>query len=181
MSRTHRALFSAVVVLAFLAACGDDDNTPDASTDGTAAPAATAPSGVSGDVTVFAASSLTAAFTEIGDAFMSANPGAKVTFNFAASSELVTQINEGGAPADVLASADQGNMAKLPDAGNNATAPTVFASNLLEIIVEAGNPKGITGVADLADPDLIVVTCDTEVPCGKYAEQVFDKAGVSVT
>ena len=147
----------------------------------TAAPATTAPSGVSGDVTVFAAASLTAAFTEIGDAFMTANPDAKVTFNFAASSELVTQINEGGAPADVLASADQSNMTKLTDAGNNGSDPQVFATNLLEIIVEPGNPKKITGVADLANNDLITVVCAPEVPCGKYAQQIFDNAGVTVT
>jgi len=133
-----------------------------------------------GDVTVFAAASLTAAFTEIGDAFMAANPDAKVTFNFAASSELVTQIGE-GAPADVFASADMGNMRKLTDAGNNATAPQVFATNSLAIIVNPGNPKGIVGVADLADENLILVVCAPEVPCGKYAAQIFESAGVTVT
>src|SRR5262245_32060627 len=145
----------------------------------TAAPATTVPS-VSGDITVFAAASLTAAFTEIGDAFMEANPDANVTFNFAASSELVTQIGE-GAPADVFASADQNNMTKLTDAGNNGNEPVVFAHNELAIIVAPDNPKGITGVADLANSDLIVVTCAPEVPCGKYAQQVFDNAGVTVT
>jgi molybdate transport system substrate-binding protein len=163
MRRSHRELLAVVALLAAVSACGDDD--PDAS----------------GDVTVFAASSLAAAFTEIGHVFTTANPAAKVTFNFAASSELVTQINEGGAPADVFASADQSNMTKLTDAGNNGSHPVVFATNRLEIIVEPGNPKGITGVADLANDDLIVVTCDTEVPCGKYAEQIFDNAGVTVT
>ena len=103
------------------------------------------------DVTVFAASSLTAAFTEIGDAFMRADQtGTTVSFNFAASSELVTQIGEGAA-ADVFASADTSNMTKLTDAGNNAGEPVVFATNVLQIIVEPGNPKNITTVADLAD------------------------------
>jgi molybdate transport system substrate-binding protein len=134
-----------------------------------------------GDVTVFAAASLADAFTEIGDAFMAADPDAKVTFNFAASSELVAQINEGGAPADVFASADQNNMTKLTDAGNNGSDPVVFATNSLEIIVEPGNPQGITGVADLANADLITVVCAPEVPCGEYARQVFDAAGVTVT
>ena len=130
---------------------------------------------------MFAAASLTAAFTEIGDAFMTANPDADVTFNFAASSELVTQINEGGAPADVFASADQNNMTKLIDAGTNASDPVAFATNLLEIIVEPGNPLGIAGVEDLANDDLITVVCAPEVPCGKYAQQIFDNAGVTVT
>ena len=133
-----------------------------------------------GEVTVFAAASLTAAFTEIGEAFTLEHPGADVTFNFAASSELVAQIAE-GAPADVFASADTGNMTKLTDADDNATEPEVFATNLLEIVVEPGNPEGITGVADLADENLVVVVCAPEVPCGKYAEQVFQAAGVTVT
>ena len=68
-----------------------------------------------GDLVVFAASSLTKAFTEIGDAFEAANPGAGVTFNFAGSGDLVTQITQ-GAPADVFVSADESNMKKLVDA-----------------------------------------------------------------
>ena len=145
-------------------ACGGNDDT----------------AGGSGGVNVFAAASLTDAFTEIGDEFSAANPDVGVTFNFAASSELVTQINE-GAPADVYASADQNNMTKLVDAGGNAGTPEVFATNALEIVVQTGNPSNITAVADLANPDLIVVTCAEEVPCGAYAAEVFAKAGVNVT
>jgi molybdate transport system substrate-binding protein len=135
---------------------------------------------VSGDLTVFAAASLTEAFTELGDAFEAANPDADVTFNFAASSELVTQIGE-GAPADVFASADLSNMTKLTEAGDNASEPVVFTTNLAEIIVGQGNPTGITGLADLANEDLIVISCAPEVPCGRYAQQILDNAGVTVT
>ena len=153
----------------------------------TAAPVATdaatttqAKPDVSGGITVFAASSLTAAYTEIANAFMTEFPNSKVTLSFGASSDLVTQINE-GAPADVYASADQANMKKLTDAGGNAGDPQTFATNSLEIIVGKGNPKGITGVADLAKPGLIFVTCAPEVPIGKYAAQVLSTAGVTVT
>lgn len=154
----------------------------------TEAPATTGPAetteapapAVEGDVTVFAAASLTAAYTEIGEAFKTEYPDADVIFNFASSSDLVTQINE-GAPADVYASADEANMTKLTDAGGNAGEPQVFATNSLQIIVEPGNPKGITGVADLADPDLLYVTCAPEVPIGKYGAQVLAAAGVTVT
>ncbi len=123
---------------------------------------------------MFAAASLTAAYTKIGEAFMTEYPGAKVTFNFAASSDLVMQINE-GAPADVFASADEANMTKLTSAGGNAGEPKVFAKNSLQIIVEPGNPKGVTGVADLARPDILYVTCAPEVPIGKYAAQVLTR------
>ena len=135
---------------------------------------------ITGDITVFAAASLTESFTEIGAAFETEYPKAKVTFNFAASSDLVTQIGQ-GAPADVYASADLANMKKLTEATNNAGQPVTFAKNSLEIITGTGNPEKITGVADLANPDLIVVTCAPEVPIGKYSAQVFANAGVTVT
>lgn len=204
MRRTPRLLLSAVAVLGFVAAsCGSDDSSSSATTTAattaapdtttaatdapatttantTAAPTTTADDEITGDITVFAAASLTAAFTEIGNAFQVEHPDAKVTFSFAASSDLVTQINE-GAPADVFASADQANMTKLTDAGANADDPQVFATNSLQIIVEPGNPKNIATVADLANPDILFVTCAPEVPIGKYTQQVFDAAGVTVT
>ncbi len=141
--------------------------------------------GLDGDLTVFAAASLTDAFTAIGEAFESEHPDVDVTFNFAASSDLVTQIIE-GAPADVFASADQNNMTRLIEAGlvdaeRNDGDPATFATNSLAIIVEPGNPQGIASVEDLADPDLIVVTTDPEVPIGAYTQEVFDAAGVDVT
>lgn len=165
MGSSNRLLLSLTVLLGLVgASCGDDSESGSAT---------------SGDITVFAAASLTAAFTELGEAFTTEYPDANVTFNFAASSELVTQIGE-GAPADVYASADVSNMTKLTDAGNNAGEPVVFATNLLSIIVGPDNPKGISSVADLANEDLIVVICAPEVPCGKYAAQIFDNAGVTV-
>ncbi|MBI5088619.1 MAG: molybdate ABC transporter substrate-binding protein [Actinobacteria bacterium] len=170
MRRPRRSLIVTVAALGLVTvSCGGDDGTD-------VSPA----SGASGDITVFAAASLTAAYTEVGDAFMVAHPGATVTFNFASSSDLVRQIDE-GAPADVFASADQANMSKLTDAGGSAGAPQVFATNSLQIIVQAGNPLGITGVADLADPDLIYVTCAPDVPIGKYGAQVLENAGVTLT
>ncbi len=161
--RTFLELLVIGPVLLVSAACGSD-------------------SPVAGDtaITVFAAASLTDAFTEIGEAFSAANPTSEVTFSFAASTDLVTQINE-GAPADVFASADLKNMTNLTEADGTSGAPEVFATNVSEIIVEAGNPLAIDGIDDLADPDLIVVTCAPEVPCGAYAAEIFSKAGVTVT
>jgi molybdate transport system substrate-binding protein len=129
-------------------------------------------------VTVYAASSLSGPFKEIAAAFEAAHPGSKVTLDFAASSELAAQINQ-GAPADVFASADLTNMKKLAD-GTIGVA-SEFATNRLQIIVGVGNPKGITGLADLAKPGVTFVSADPSVPIGKYAQQVLDKAGVKVT
>jgi molybdate transport system substrate-binding protein len=130
-------------------------------------------------VTVFAAASLTAAFQSIGSAVVGANPRLQAEFNFAGSSTLVAQILE-GAPADVFASADQPNMQKLVDGGLLSGSPRVFATNRLEIVVPAGNPKGITGLRDLARHGLAVVLCGPAVPCGRYAAQALQRAGVSV-
>ncbi len=135
---------------------------------------------VAGTITVFAASSLTAAFNEEGKAFSAANPGTSVTFDFGGSSALVTQIGH-GAPADVFVSADDANMKKLTDAGEAAGTPTRIARNSLEIIVATGNPRGIRTVADLARPELTVVLCAPTVPCGAGAATVLANANVTAT
>jgi molybdate transport system substrate-binding protein len=162
------------------AGCGDDSSTSPAAT--TTAPSTTTAPKVTGDLTVLAAASLTESLKEIGTAFEAANPGSKVTFSFAASSSLVTQINQ-GAPADVFASADTANMDKLTASSGAGTAapPVTFATNKLQIIVNKGNPKNITGVADLAKSGVIYVTAAAEVPIGGYAKQVLDKAKVTVS
>src|SRR3954451_24072799 len=171
--RRSAMLVVLVALVGLIAACGSDNS------GGSSAPVTTAPAG-KGDITVFAAASLTDSFKEIGDAFTKAYPGAKATFSFDASSALVQQINQ-GAPADVFASADTANMDKLTQPGLNGTAPVLFATNLLTVIVPKGNPKAIAGVADLAKADLKVVLCAAEVPCGKYADQILTTAGVTVT
>src|SRR4051812_22046457 len=98
-------------------------------------------------LTVFAAASLTEAFSELS------TPGLDVTYNLAGSGALVTQVQQ-GAPADVIATADTASMKKLTDAGLVET-PTTFARNTLQILVAPGNPRGINTLADLARMDII--------------------------
>jgi molybdate transport system substrate-binding protein len=143
-------------------------------------PATPTADAVTGSVTVFAAASLTDSFKAVGGAFTKRHSSAKLDFNFAGSSALATQINQ-GAPADVFASADRSNLQKVVDAGNTAAAPVIFAGNRLQIVVGAGNPKGIRSLADLARAGLVVVLCAPSVPCGNYAGQALNKAGVKVT
>jgi molybdate transport system substrate-binding protein len=172
----------AVAVFALIAtACGDDDDDGRAASTEAGAEGDGGGGGDGGEgITVFAATSLTEAFTDVGAAFAATDDGAPVEFIFDASSGLVSQIIE-GAPADVFASADTANMDKLTDEELNGTDPAVFATNLLTIIVPAGNPAGVIGVEDLANSDLNVVLCAEEVPCGNYANQILDSAGVEVT
>ena len=132
------------------------------------------------ELTVFAAASLTDAFTELGEVFERTDSGVEVEFGFASSSDLARQVVE-GAPVDVYASADTANMDKVTEAGVVAGTPVVFATNGAEIIVAPGNPLGIAGLEDLAERDLVVVVCASEVPCGAYADEVIGRAGVSIT
>ncbi len=159
-----------MAALALTAGC---QQTPDAApTSGGASNA------VTGAVTVFAAASLTGSFTDIAKKFEAARPGSKVTLNFGASSALALQIEQ-GAPADVFASASPRNMTQVITA-KAATTSTTFARNSMQLAVPPGNPAAVTGVPDLARPGVKVALCQSQVPCGVTAQQIFDKAGVTV-
>lgn len=145
---------------------------------GSPAPATTGGTGVTGQVTVFAAASLTESFKQLGADFEAANPGVEVTFNFAGSSALAQQINQ-GAPADVFASAAPANMKQVTDTGAVTAAPTTFAKNTLQIAVPKGNPGKVTGLADFAKADLKIALCAEQVPCGAAARKVFEAAKVT--
>src|SRR2546421_2743559 len=131
-------------------------------------------------LTVFAASSLTDAFTRIGADFQTAHPGTTVHLTFAGSSPLAAQLRR-GAPGHVFASAAQAPMQRLADAGLVSGSPSIFARNRLQIVVAAGNPRHIGGLADLSRAGLIVLLCAPSVPCGRYASQALHAAGVAVT
>jgi molybdate transport system substrate-binding protein len=135
---------------------------------------------VTGSVTVFAAASLTESFTRIARDFEAANPGVTVTLNLAGSSALANQITQ-GAPADVFASAAPKNMATVTEAGDADGTPVVFARNQLVIAVPSGNPKGVSGLADLARPGVKVALCADQVPCGAAARTALTAAGVALT
>lgn len=131
---------------------------------------------LSGSITVDAASSLTEAFTSIEASFEKAHPGTTVNINYGASSDLQTQIQQ-GAPVQVFASASEKNMTAL---GPQAVKPTDFVKNTLEIAVPPNNPGNVTSVADLAKPGVKVAVCESAVPCGVVAAQVFTNAKITV-
>ncbi|MCX7624460.1 MAG: molybdate ABC transporter substrate-binding protein [Thermomicrobium sp.] len=141
----------------------------------TATVAATPTPRVTGEITVFAAASLTDAFEEIAQAFQQRYPGTTVTFNFAGSSQLRAQLSQ-GAEADVFASADWKNMQGAQQDGTIGSDPEVFARNEPVIVVPANNPAGIGSLADLAKPGIRLVLEGQDVPIGNYARQVLQKA-----
>ena len=132
-----------------------------------------------GKLVVFAAASLKKSFTDIGEQFKTDNPGADVEFNFAGSSDLVTQLTQ-GAPGDVFASADTKNMDKAAQGGLLDGDPVNFASNTLTIVVAPGNPKKIASFADLTQPGLSVVVCAPQVPCGSATQKVEKATSVQL-
>lgn len=168
--------FALVALLTFVAcitltACGGDDEARDDRP--TAAGSVTASAPLEGEITVFAASSLTDAFKEAAAAFQQKSPKTRVSFSFAASSALATQINE-GAPTDVFASADSVQMKSVTDKGN-AADPVLFATNLPTIVVpKSGSP--VATFADLAKPGVRLVLAGPEVPVGKYAREILANA-----
>ncbi len=165
-----RRILAPGLAAAFLVACGSSGG----SASGSSSPT------LSGTISVFAAASLTDSFNALGAAFHRANPDVVLMMNYAGTPTLVTQIEQ-GAPADVFASADTTNMDRLKGDGFTTGTPQVFARNKLEIVVAPGNPKGITGLADLAKPGVIYITEAPTVPAGKYALQALKMARVTVT
>ena len=136
----------------------------------------TSPAASATPLTVFAASSLTKAFTQIGQDFHTADPGVTVTFNFGSSTDLASQIQSEGT-ADVFASASSTAMDTLQSAPGVADR-TNFATNRLVIITPPDNPAGITSVNDLARSGVKLVLAAEGVPVGDYARQALKNAGI---
>lgn len=129
-------------------------------------------------IPVFAAASLTEVFRAMGDALQRAQ-GVATTFNFASSSTLVQQIQQ-GADAAVFAAADETTMGALVKSGHVAGAPAVFALNRLMIAVPPDNPQHVVSLEDLAKPGVQVALAAPSVPVGRYAREAFAKAKVAV-
>jgi molybdate transport system substrate-binding protein len=169
VSRTTLALAATAASVTLLTGCGGGANVPAAS-----------PVPAARTLTVFAAASLTSTFTAIGRQFEAAHPGTRVTFSFAGSSDLVTQLQQ-GAPADVFASADTVNMARATADGLVAGSPVDFATNTLEIAVPPDNPARITSFADLTRPGVKVVVCAAQVPCGAAVQKIEKATDTVIT
>ncbi len=122
---------------------------------------------------IYAASSLTDAFEELGAAFQRRTPGLSISYNFAGSSTLALQLEE-GARADVFASANEAQMTRVIEAGRIVGTPTPFAANSLTVAVPASNPAKITTMTDLAAEDVRVVVASEGVPVRAYTETVFE-------
>lgn len=172
--RTLQVAAAGTAVLLALSACSSSDDSSSTKSDSSASDK------ISGDVTVFAAASLKESFEELGTQFEKEHPGTKVTFSFGGSDSLAASIT-GGAPADVFASASPKTMKIVTDAGNASGTPSTFVRNELEIATLPGNPDKVDSLEDLTNPDLKVVLCDKEVPCGTAAQKALDASKLKLT
>lgn len=171
--RTGLAVLSGVALLFGASGCASNRPEPDA-TDDTFESNGEA-------INILAAASLTQAFETIIEDFQAENPGVEINpLVTGGSQDLVQQVIE-GAPADVLALASEPSAEPLAEAGVE-TDFSVFAENTLVIAVQAGNPKNITGLADLANnPDLTVAICAVEVPCGSATQKLLELNDLEIT
>jgi molybdate transport system substrate-binding protein len=176
-------IIAVAVIGALLTACGSGGNsspTPTGAAPATQSPAASPTPELSGSITVFAASSLTDAFNQEATAFKKAHPKVTVTFNFGGSPALVTQLDQ-GAPADVLATADEKNMTTATQKALVSDPVKIFAKNRLAIAVPKSNPGQIQAPKDLAKANLKLVLTQKGVPVGDYARQALSKMEADAT
>ena len=178
LSRRLAITALSLVSAAALVACGGTSDSTNPATPAAGAQGASAGADITGEVTVFAAASLQDAFEKLATSFQNAHPGARIAFDFQGSQDLVTAL-DGGSPADVLATA---NNSTMTDAANKGLVgeQTEFATNVLTLIVPAGNPAGVTGINDGSLDKADLVICAPEVPCGEATQKLATELGVTL-
>ena len=178
LSRRLAITALSLVSAAALVACGGTSDSTNPATPAAGAQTASAGADITGEVTVFAAASLQDAFEELAASFQNAHPGVRIAFDFQGSQDLVTAL-DGGSPADVLATA---NNSTMTDAANKGLVgeQTEFATNVLTLIVPAGNPAGVTGINDGSLDKADLVICAPEVPCGEATQTLAAELGVTL-
>ena len=165
--RPRSSLLGALTLALALAGCGGSSGSS-----GSSVSSGSSGGGDTGTLTVLGAASLTGTFTRLARDFEAAHPGVKVRLAFDSSATLAEQVTQ-GAPADVLATADQDTMKTVSDAGDTAGTPQLFATNHLQLVVPKANPARITRFSDLDRPGVKYVVCVATAPCGKLAAKVL--------
>lgn len=131
---------------------------------------------------VFAAASLTDAFTEAGQRFEAEHPEVSVAFSFGGSQRLRLQLEQ-GARADLFAAANALEIEAAASAdllsSGPAGFPVVFASNALALVVPPANPAAITRIDDLASGGVRLTVAGPAVPAGRLTRLVLEALGLT--
>ena len=174
------------LMLTALFGCGQASQTADGAQD--SQPAQTT------ELTVFAAASMTETLNQIAEDYKTVDPNVSLTFNFASSGDLLSQIKE-GADCDVFISAAPKQMNALDgslrdDADKNPDGLDELLDgtriDLLEnkvvLAVPEGNPKGIESFDKLADRlgtgEVFLAIGNSDVPVGQYTRKIFAHYGL---
>jgi len=176
VNRIYARLVASIAIAlgVLVSACANSADAPEATGGATTTAPTHALNFAGKGITVFAASSLTDAFTEIGQKFES-ETGAGATFNFGGSSDLRAQLEQ-GASGDVFASADTAQMSLAKMSGVVGSEGTVLAHNKLVVIIPKDNPGGAKTLPDLARSGVKVILANSSVPVGKYARAFLTAA-----
>ena len=65
--------------------------------------------------------------------------------------------------------------------GHLAVQPFVFARDPLVLIVPPGNPEGLKGIDDLANPDRTIALCSLDSACGQATDAALMKTGITAS
>ncbi len=133
--------------------------------------------GLSGDLHVLVAASLLPVAEVLADEFEQIHPSVEVLIASGGSSALREQVLA-GAPADVFIPADPIHLDLVGAEIGLISEPVVVARNSVVLAVPAGNDAGVTALADLARPALLVGLCAAEVPCGALARAGLAEIGI---
>lgn len=169
------------LMLTALFGCGQASQTADGAQDTRSAQTT--------ELTVFAAASMTETLNRIAEDYKAVAPNVTLTFNFASSGDLLTQIKE-GADCDVFISAAPKQMNALdgslkddteknPDGLDELLDGTRIdlLENKVTLAVPEGNPKGIRSFDDLAEKlksgDVLLAIGNSDVPVGQYTQKIF--------
>ncbi len=114
-------------------------------------------------------------FEEIAAAF-SEETGCEMNVTYANAAQLQTQITQSQEGAFFIA----GSADEVKPVEEYVVSSTDLVKHIPVLAVAEGNPKGITGIADLAREDVTTVTGDAEAtPIGKIAKKAFQDFGVT--
>ena len=174
------------LMLTALFGCGQASQTADGAQDTQSAQTT--------ELTVFAAASMTETLNQIAEDYKTVDPNVSLTFSFASSGDLLSQIKE-GADCDVFISAAPKQMNALDgslkdDADKNPDGLDELLDgtriDLLEnkvvLAVPEGNPKNIVSFDKLADRlgagEGFLAIGNSDVPVGQYTRKIFVHYGL---
>lgn len=174
------------LILTALFGCGQASQTADGAQDTQSAQTT--------ELTVFAAASMTETLNQIAEDYKTVDPNVSLTFNFASSGDLLSQIRE-GADCDVFISAAPKQMNALdgsfkddadknPDGLDELLDGTCIdlLENKVVLAVPEGNPKGIESFDKLADQlgagEVFLAIGNSDVPVGQYTRKIFAHYGL---